>query len=467
MAPVSSYLLWFSNELTEFREPELRSVLSLLDVRCRWTPQSAQEPFLVVEFDSEADACAVARRTVAVKACVELWAAADTEDELHRQLRRRLEDHPETVLPHLSADTYRVNVDAFSKNLTYEDKLARIEAITDVLPLTGAVRLRDSELCLQLIEHYGSDSNQAPLRPLRLYFGRWLCDGPRATITQHSLKRRAYIGNTSMDPELALIMANMARVGPGRLVLDPFVGTGSLLVAAAHFGGYVLGADIDSATVHARTRPSRVQERGRRRGEHESIAANLRQYGLHSRLVDVLVADAARPDVWRRGVTVDAIVTDPPYGIREVSQAGYCAGALFADLLQLAAERLTLGGRLVFWLPVARAEYAADQLPRHDCLRLVANSEQPLTSRASRRLITMEKWRELTEAERGRPGATVHPSMDLFQERYYSPRPVVPPGRAATGAGDNETERTLDPTGCVVEPEQLHKCNGTVEKCER
>lgn len=52
-----------------------------------------------------------------------------------------------------------------------------------------------------------------------------------------SLKTRKFIGNTSMDPQLSVLMANQALVEPGHLVLDPFVGTGSLLVPAAKFGG--------------------------------------------------------------------------------------------------------------------------------------------------------------------------------------------------------------------------------------
>lgn len=42
-----------------------------------------------------------------------------------------------------------------------------------------------------------------------------------------------------MDATLSLLMANQALVKPGDLVYDPFVGTGSLLVAAAKFGGNV------------------------------------------------------------------------------------------------------------------------------------------------------------------------------------------------------------------------------------
>jgi tRNA (guanine10-N2)-methyltransferase len=55
-----------------------------------------------------------------------------------------------------------------------------------------------------------------------------LADGQRELITKLSLKRRKFIGNTSMDPQLSLYMANQSLVQPGDIVLDPFVGTGKL-----------------------------------------------------------------------------------------------------------------------------------------------------------------------------------------------------------------------------------------------
>lgn len=64
-----------------------------------------------------------------------------------------------------------------------------------------------------------------------------LADGNRGRIHEISLKTRKFIGNTSMDATLSLLMANQAMVKQGDLVYDPFVGTGSLLVAAAKFGG--------------------------------------------------------------------------------------------------------------------------------------------------------------------------------------------------------------------------------------
>ncbi|GKA32218.1 hypothetical protein Tco_0718585 [Tanacetum coccineum] len=43
-----------------------------------------------------------------------------------------------------------------------------------------------------------------------------------------------------MDAEVAFLMANQAQAMPGKLVYDPFVGTWSILVAAAHFGAMTM-----------------------------------------------------------------------------------------------------------------------------------------------------------------------------------------------------------------------------------
>ena len=40
-----------------------------------------------------------------------------------------------------------------------------------------------------------------------------------------------------------------AQVRRGMLVYDPFVGTGSILIAAAHHGAMTLGADIDPRVI--------------------------------------------------------------------------------------------------------------------------------------------------------------------------------------------------------------------------
>lgn len=45
---------------------------------------------------------------------------------------------------------------------------------------------------------------------------------------------------------MAFLMANQALATAGKLVYDPFVGTGSILVAAAHFGAMTMVCASDS-----------------------------------------------------------------------------------------------------------------------------------------------------------------------------------------------------------------------------
>lgn len=53
-----------------------------------------------------------------------------------------------------------------------------------------------------------------------------MSESGRPLIHELSLKKRTFIGNTSMDPQLSLLMANLGKVSNGDLVLDPFVGSG-------------------------------------------------------------------------------------------------------------------------------------------------------------------------------------------------------------------------------------------------
>lgn len=96
---------------------------------------------------------------------------------------------------------------------------------------------------------------------------------------------------------------------------------------------------------------------------------------------------------------------------------------LVADLLDFAADHLTMGGRLVFWMPFYRADYKESLLPKHECLQLLANSEQVLSTYVCRRLLTYEKISE----ERDLPSDKTTEQLAQekyefdFRERYFKP----------------------------------------------
>ena len=195
-----------------------------------------------------------------------------------------------------------------------------------------------------------------------------------------------------MPADLAFLFANQALACPSSLVFDPFVGTASLLIACAHFGAAVVGADIDWRTLHGLTKGARAdgQDGGDPAEEAEAeqredgnaastarsrcpILDNFRHYGLPR--PELLCSDQSLP-VWEREGVFDAIVSDPPYGVRAgARRSGRKEGAevkpvsdewrqchipasqqydvedAVDDLLDMAAKTLRLKGRLVYLLP--------------------------------------------------------------------------------------------------------------------
>jgi tRNA (guanine10-N2)-dimethyltransferase len=121
-------------------------------------------------------------------------------------------------------------------------------------------------------------------------------------------------------------MVNLAQAGPGTRVVDPFCGTGGILIEAAMLGCLAAGSDLDQGMVAgART--------------------NLDFLGLSAQL--------ARSDVGEfpsvLGGPVDAVVTDPPYG-QSTWTGGEGTDALVARLYDATARALPTGRRLVVCL---------------------------------------------------------------------------------------------------------------------
>lgn len=107
--------------------------------------------------------------------------------------------------------------------------------------------------------------------PGQVFEARRVADGCGCIGSKYSLKRRRYISPASMDAELAFVIANMADIRRGDLVLDPFCETGSSMVSCKAMGAHVVGGDIDILTL-----------RGKGRGA--DAASNFEQYSLDAPL---------------------------------------------------------------------------------------------------------------------------------------------------------------------------------------
>lgn len=440
------YLFWCAYEHLDFRLPEFNALAELFNIKeqLSWVDNTIENPWVIIDLPNEEAALKLISRSISTKYCVQLWADATNYADLHQ----RVKCFPSNLVePYCDKEkSFKIYVEAFMKSLTMAERLEKMESFS-YIPVRGPVKLQNPDVIFSAFEFYGTDHNNLPEQPQRLFFGRCIGEGQRHLITKLSLKKRLFIGNTSMDPQLSLLMANLAKLKSHHLVLDPFVGTGSNLIAAAAVGAYVMGSDIDYLMVHARTRPSRVGQKKRKSGE--SFKGNFEQYKLGHKLVDVIVGDAAAAP-WNGHHHFDAIVTDPPYGIREPTakvgskkeapdvpeeyqgnhipqKVEYDLGDIFLDLLDFAAANLVLGGRLVFWIPVNREHYTPEKLPAHPCFKLVANCEQVLSSHTSRRCLVMEKTESLDNVEldsnrEARQG--VHETAAQFREQFFKAQQV-------------------------------------------
>jgi tRNA (guanine10-N2)-methyltransferase len=379
-------------------------------------------------------------RCTLIRSVIELWGAGSSIDDCVKaiqngncQKRHQLGKHLGDAATKYEDRTFKITVHTLGSTYTREEQNT-MRSQFSFLNFPGQVQMKnpnDEYLFIREVElddrggaiyprHSGENREIIPENdarpPLGCYFGRVLGVGRNwrgsGRLEQYSLKKRAYLGPTSMDSELSLIMTNLAQVKKGSFAFDPFVGTGSILLTAALRGAYVFGTDIDLRVLRGRS-------------ETENIVSNFSQYGLPPPEL-VRSDNAIYHRHFRQHLPLfDSIVTDPPYGIRAGARKSgsrkegevrpisdehrhdhiaqtrpYVVSDVMSDLLNVAAMTLRLGGRLCYVIPSMQDFNESEDLPRHDCLRLVSVCYQPLQTELGRRTVTMEKVREYEEDKR-------------------------------------------------------------------
>jgi len=138
-------------------------------------------------------------------------------------------------------------------------------------------------------------------------------------------RRRPVFHPTAMPAKLARAMVNLAQPRKGDLVLDPFCGTGGMLVEAGLIGCRVLGFDAKPHMLRGGLK-------------------NILHYGIKPE--GVAIADARYPPVTK----ADCIVTDPPYG-RSASTLGTSTRLIVEDFLSAVGDTIPRGRRICMASP--------------------------------------------------------------------------------------------------------------------
>eukprot|EP01065_Artemidia_motanka_P036656 TRINITY_DN44616_c0_g1_i1.p1 TRINITY_DN44616_c0_g1~~TRINITY_DN44616_c0_g1_i1.p1 ORF type:complete len:571 (+),score=222.33 TRINITY_DN44616_c0_g1_i1:68-1714(+) len=429
-------LLYFAHrpELVDFREDELRACARTCLTRVEVLACTEEESsFMTVRFESAEAARAVCSRMVLLHGVYQVLGKGMSYDELCEGLSRL----PADVIEPLRTKRFRFVHDALGRSYTREEQVACFNRFTFLR--LGVVDLKSPEEIFWVIEDWRHDG--AAEAPRGIYLARQVSLGARSLLDKYTLKRRKFIGTTTMMPELCFLMANCGCVQKGSWVWDPFCGTGSTLVSCAHYGAAVWGSDLD----------------GRRMGSTADggILDNCTQYGFQP--AELLRLDVSQCAMWRPE-SLDCMVCDPPYGRRESNKkidsakqdridrflAGlteqqrqdraearrehyvpppkeeYRLEDLFADLIGLAGKYLAVGGRLVYWHPTT-ASYDSSEVPTHPCLRMLSDNGQSVSIRLKRRLVILEKTRRWKEGDTATAGRAQDHDGFHYQEEAECP----------------------------------------------
>lgn len=138
-------------------------------------------------------------------------------------------------------------------------------------------------------------------------------------------KKKPFFHPSAMTAKLARCMVNLSRVKAGEIVLDPFCGTGSMLIEASLIGCRALGLDIQ-------------------RRMAKGTLQNLKHFNKEAE--GVIVADSRKPPITK----ADCVVTDPPYGI-SATTLKRTTKQIIEEALDAARPMLNVKGRICMAAP--------------------------------------------------------------------------------------------------------------------
>lgn len=124
----------------------------------------------------------------------------------------------------------------------------------------------------------------------KLYIGKKIFERSKKNFNKRKPQLRPFFSPTSIDPRIARAMINFSQAQLE--ILDPFVGTGGILIEAGLIGLDIYGLDIEEKSVLG-------------------TETNLLNYGIKN--FDIRLGDARKiSDIFER--SFESIVTDAPYG---------------------------------------------------------------------------------------------------------------------------------------------------------
>lgn len=295
------YIFELSGEHPKLPEAEVRACLEA--ERIDFKVLTSSEGILVVS-TKKLNIDRIARRVALCHNIDVLLATAPSPAKLLRQARKLS----------LKKGTFSIRVKRIGRNFSRvsTSKLAR--EFGAVFRKTNKVNLTHPDQELRV------------LLSTKCYLARLSKRIDRTSYENRKPQYRPFFSPVSLHPKIARVLVNLARISKNAVVLDPFCGTGGILIEAGLIDAELLGADIDRKMV-------------------EGCIYNLAYFSLSAKVFQVDVGELPKFITW-----IDGIVTDPPYG-RSASTKGENLISLYKRAFSTFQKILRKGRFLSIVLP--------------------------------------------------------------------------------------------------------------------
>ena len=322
-----NYLATFikNNNFYNFCLPELLSVCDIYNIKNfqfnkdTFSYDIQKEPYLRFCFDGieNSDNCQkLIERATLLKSIIKIYGEGDTMDEVINYVEKyHLEEFKKESE---SSETFRFDIDFRGLSEKREKEIEMINKFHK-FNFKGKVDIKNAKRIFVIFRNTIENQKTKKVISTKYFFGRQLAGKDEKELrfyTKFVLTKRKYIGPTATDHLLSFLMANFAQIKEGQIVIDPFVGTGSLLIPPSYFKAQCFGCDLD-------VRVLRGYSVGYTRKSDDDKTPQKMQGNIFSNFDDynfprpqIIRQDINKPAFRKKNFLFDAIVCDPPYGWR-------------------------------------------------------------------------------------------------------------------------------------------------------
>ena len=345
-----TFFFLLSGEYETLPVAELRSVLNILDPEHELIGISPTRRILISNTDIKSAKTAV-ERAAYTKLCCRLIAVTKTSE---RDLLNSITEEAIAEIFHEGAEKFAVR----GKRIEGAeiDKLAiERELGAKILRLNPRLKvdLTNPDILIFILSE-----------PQLTFIGVLIHSKPKNFFKDRIAGKRPFSLPSAMQPDFSRAMVNLAEVKPGGKILDPFSGTGGIVIEAGLLGYDVYGVELKEWIA-------------------EGALRNLRRY-LPGR--EFMIVGDARYPVFREGL-FDAFVTDPPYG-RSTTVPSESIQSLLNKFFDSSLKLLKKEGRIVMASP---ADIELEEIAAAHGLRLLGRHLARVHGSLIRKVVVLGK----------------------------------------------------------------------------